>query len=99
MNKGVVSMYLELKDKSGKVYRSFINDSQKSVIVINDMEYEVSEIIQYQDNSDALSAAQIAELDADPEIAQMIQESKQDIIHGSIISSKQMIEMIRNGEL
>ncbi|MEK3903151.1 MULTISPECIES: hypothetical protein [unclassified Paenibacillus] len=92
-------MYLELKDKSGKVYRSFINDSQKSVIVINDMEYEVSEIIQYQDNSDALSAAQIAELDADPEIAQMIQESKQDIIHGSIISSKQMIEMIRNGEL
>lgn len=99
MNKGVVSMYLELKDKSGKVYRSFINDSQKSVIVINDMEYEVSEIIQYQDNSDALSAAQIAELDADPEIARMIQESKQDIIHGSIISSKQMIEMIRNGEL
>ncbi|MEK4854313.1 hypothetical protein NST04_31055 [Paenibacillus sp. FSL H7-0756] len=92
-------MYLELKDKSGKVYRSFINDSQKSVIVINDMEYEVSEIIQYQDNSDALSAAQIAELDADPEIARMIQESKQDIIHGSIISSKQMIEMIRNGEL
>lgn len=99
MNKGVVSMYLELKDKSGKVYRSFINDSQKIVIVINDMEYEVSEIIRYQDNSDALSAAQIAELDADPEIARMIQESKQDIIHGSIISSKQMIEMIRNGEL
>ncbi|MBP2115243.1 hypothetical protein [Paenibacillus silagei] len=92
-------MYLELKDKSGKVYRSFINDSQKSVIVINDTEYEVSEITQYQDNSDTLSAAQIAELDADPEIAKMIQESKQDIIHGSMISSKQMIEMIRNGEL
>ncbi|WP_339254842.1 hypothetical protein [Paenibacillus sp. FSL P2-0136] len=92
-------MYLELKDKSGKVYRSFINASQKSVIVINDTEYEVSEISQYQDNSKALSAAQIAELDADPEIAKMIQESKQDIIHGSMISSKQMIEMIRNGEL
>lgn len=90
-------MYLELKDKSGRVYRSFINDSQKSVIVINDTEYEVSEM--YQDNSDTLSATQIAELDADPEIAKMIQESKQDIMHGSIISSKQMIEMIRNGQL
>ncbi|WP_340022137.1 hypothetical protein MHI24_24540 [Paenibacillus sp. FSL K6-1096] len=53
----------------------------------------------YQDNSDTLSAMQIAELDADPEIAKMIQESKQDIMHGSIISSKQMIEMIRNGQL
>ncbi|MEK5235771.1 hypothetical protein NST99_08725 [Paenibacillus sp. FSL L8-0470] len=92
-------MYLELKDKSGKVYRSFMNDRQKPVIVINDTEYEVFELIQSQDNSDALSAAQIAELDADPEIAEMIQESKRDIMHGSIISSKQMIDMIRNREL
>ncbi|WP_438495822.1 hypothetical protein [Paenibacillus sp. IHBB 3054] len=92
-------MYLELKDKSGKVYRSFINDCQKLVIVINDIEYEVSKLIQSQDNSDALSAAQLAELDADPEIAEMIQESKRDIVHGSLFSSKQMIEMIRNGEL
>jgi hypothetical protein len=92
-------MYLELKDKSGRVYRSFMNDHQKPVIVINDTEYEVFELNQSQDNSDALSAARIAELDADPEISKMIQQSKRDIVHGSIISSKQMIEMIRNGEL
>jgi 3'-phosphoadenosine 5'-phosphosulfate sulfotransferase (PAPS reductase)/FAD synthetase len=92
-------MYLELKDKSGKLYRSFMNDRQKPVIIINDTEYEVSELIPNQDNSDALSTVQIAELDADPEIAEMIQQSKQDIEHNSIFSSKQMTEMIRNGEL
>lgn len=58
------------------MYRSFINVSQKSVFVINDTEYEVSEITQYQDNSDTLSAAQIAELDADPEIAKMIRNGE-----------------------
>ncbi|MNY27134.1 hypothetical protein D3C86_1610270 [compost metagenome] len=92
-------MYLELEDKSGKVYRSFMNERQKPVIVINDTEYEVSELIQSQHSSDALSAAQIAELDADPDIAEMIQQSKRDIGQRAIFSSKQMIEMIRNGEL
>ncbi|WNS46650.1 hypothetical protein [Paenibacillus sp. MMS20-IR301] len=77
-------MYLELKDKSGKVYRSFINDRQKSVIVINNTEYEVFKLIQSQDNSDALSTAQIAELDADPEISEMIQQSKRDIVQGKL---------------
>lgn len=55
-------MYLELKDKSGKVYRSFMNDRQKPVIVINDTEYEVFELIQSQDNSDALRLRKLLSL-------------------------------------
>ncbi|BCG58260.1 hypothetical protein [Paenibacillus sp. URB8-2] len=92
-------MYLELKDKSGKVYRSFINDKQKPVIIINGTEYEVSGLIPSQESSDALTASQIAELDTDPVIEEMIKQSKHEIKRGLTFSSKQMIDMIKNGEL
>ena len=92
-------MYLKLKDKNGNVFRSFVNDNHKPAIVINDMEYEVYEFSNILDDNDPLTPADIAELDSDPEIREMIEQSKIDIEKGHVFSTKQMMAMIRSGEI
>lgn len=41
----------------------------------------------------------VDEFDADPEIREMIEQSKIDIKKGHVYSTQQMIDMIRSGEI
>ncbi len=84
-------MYLKLKDKNGNVFRSSVNNNHKPVIVINDTEYEVYEFSNVSDDNNSLTPAEIAELDSDPEIREMIEQSKIDIKKGHVFSTQQMM--------
>ena len=92
-------MFVKLTDKKGNVFRSFVNEQQKPVIVINDTEYEIHALPDTTDLSRELTQAEIEEFDTDPEIREMIEQSKVDIKTGHVYSTQQMIDMIRNGEL
>lgn len=91
-------MYVKLTDKDGNVFRSFVNAEHKPMIVINDTEYEIFTLPESTD-MDALTEAEIDAFDADPEIREMIDQSKIDIKNGQVYSTQQMIDMIRSGEL
>lgn len=92
-------MYVKLTDKNGNVFRSFLNENHKPVIVINDTEYEIYTLSESTDIDRALTPAEIDEFDADPEIREMVEQSKIDIKNGQVYSKQQMIDMIRSGEL
>lgn len=92
-------MFVKLTDKNGNVFRSFVNEEHKPIIVINDTEYEIYAVSDSTDMDRELTQAEIDEFDADPEIREMIEQSKIDIKNGHVFSTQQMIDMIRNGEL
>jgi UDP-N-acetylglucosamine transferase subunit ALG13 len=92
-------MYVKLTDKDGNVFRSFVNDEHKPVVIINDTEYEIYTFSESPNMDHALTPAEIAEFDADPEIREMIEQSKIDIKNGQVYSTQQMIDMIRSGEI
>lgn len=92
-------MYVKLTDKNGNVFRSHVNEEHKPVIIINDTEYEVYAFPESTNIDRGLTPAEIAEFDADPEIREMIEQSKIDIKNGHVFSTQQMIEMIRSGEI
>ncbi|MCD9022142.1 hypothetical protein [Cohnella silvisoli] len=52
----------------------------------------------HNDNNHIMSAL-IVDFDADPEIQQMIEESDRAIEKGHVFSMKEVIEMIKNGEI
>lgn len=92
-------MFVKLTDKNGNVFRSFVNEEHKPIIVINDTEYEIYAFPDLTDMNRELTQAEIDEFDADPEIREMIEQSKIDIKNGHVYSTQQMIDMIRSGEL
>jgi hypothetical protein len=91
-------MHFKFKDENGNIISPFINADHKPVIKLNDMEYE---ILEPSDNStdNLIMSSLIADFDADPEIRQMIEESERAIEKGHVYSTKQVIEMIINGEI
>lgn len=92
-------MFVKLTDKNGNVFRSFVNEEHKPIIVINDTEYEIDALPELAETDRALTQAEIDEFDADPEIREMIQQSKIDIKNGHVYSTQQMLDMIRSGEV
>ncbi|WP_027416917.1 hypothetical protein [Aneurinibacillus terranovensis] len=91
-------MYFKLKDQNGNIINPFINANHKPVIRLNGKEYEILAPSDNDNDSNFMSAL-IADFDADPEIQQMIEESEQAIEKGQVFSTKQVIEMIKNGEI
>lgn len=77
-------MQFSLKAPDGTVIESYHKD-RKAFIQIAGMEYEIYNPVD--------------EFDADPEIRQMIEESEEDIKHGRVYSTDEMIEAIKRGEL
>ena len=92
-------MFVKLTDKNGNVFQSFVNEKDRSVIVINDTEYEIYALPDSTDMNRELTQAEIDEFDADPEIREMIEQSKIDIKNGHVFSTQEMIDMLRNGEI
>jgi hypothetical protein len=92
-------MFVKLIDKHGNIFRSFVNEEQKPIIVINDTEYKIYALLDSTDLNRELTQAEIDALDADPEIREMIAQSKIDIKNGHVYTTKQMIDMIRSGEI
>ena len=90
-------MHFKLKDQNGNIISPLINADHRSVIRLNDIEYEIIEPSDNDNGSDM--SALLADFDADPEIRQMIEESELAIEKGYVFSTKQVIEMIKNGEL
>ncbi|HUC92550.1 MAG TPA: hypothetical protein VMS09_11040 [Paenibacillus sp.] len=91
-------MHFKLKDQNGNIISPFINADQKPVIRLNDKEYEIIEPSD-NDNDNNFMSALIADFDVDPEIRQMMEESERAIEKGRVFSTKQVIEMIKNGEI
>jgi len=91
-------MHFKLKDKNGKIISPFINADHKPVLILDDEEYEVLEPSDHNFDHDLMSAL-ISDFDADPEIRQMIKDSDQAIEKGQVYSTKQVIEMIKNGDI
>jgi len=91
-------MHFKLKDQNGNIISPFLNANHKSVIRLNDKEYEILDLSD-NDNDSSFMAALIADFDTDPEIRQMIEESERAIENGQVFSTKQVIEMIKNGEV
>lgn len=91
-------MHFKLKDQNGNIISPFINADQKPVIRLNDKEYEIIEPSD-NDNDNNFMSALIADFDVDPEIRQMMEESERAIENGRVFSTKQVIEMIKNGEI
>lgn len=92
-------MFVKLTDKNGNVFRSFVNEEHRPIIVINDIEYEIYALPESAETDCALTQAEIYEFDAEPEIREMIEQSKIDIKNGHVYSTQQMIDMIRSGEI
>ncbi len=90
---------MKLTDKSGNVFRSFVNEEHKPIIVINNTEYEIYALPESAETDRVLTQAEIDEFDADPEIREIIEQSKIDIKNGHVYSTQQVIDLIRNGEL
>jgi hypothetical protein len=88
----------KLKDQNGNIISPFVNAHHKPVIKLNDKEYEIIEPSD-NDNDNNFMSALIDDFDSDPEIQQMIAESEQAIEKGQVFSTKQVIEMIKNGEI
>lgn len=91
-------MHFKLKDQNGNIISPFINAHHKPVIRLNDKEYEIIEPSDNDFDNNMMSAL-IADFDADPKIQQMIAESERAIEEGQVFSTKQVIEMIKNGEI
>ncbi len=92
-------MHFKLKDKNGNIISPFINADHKPVVVLNDKEYEILEPSDNNDDNNHIMSALIVDFDTDPEIQQMIQESDRAIEKGHVFSTKEVIEMIKNGEI
>ncbi|SDT24918.1 hypothetical protein SAMN05444162_3551 [Paenibacillaceae bacterium GAS479] len=77
-------MQFSLKAPDGSVIKSY-HKNRREFIQIAGMEYEIYNPVD--------------EFDTDPEIRQMIEESEEDIKHGRVYSTEEMIEAIKRGEL
>ncbi len=91
-------MHFKLKDKSGNIISPYINTELKHVVVLNDKEYEILELPDTHYDNDTMSDL-IADFDSDPEIRKMIEESEKAIEKGHVFSTKQVIEIKKNGEI
>lgn len=76
-----------------------VNEEHKPVVKLNGKEYEILEPSYDDNNGDHMMAELIADFDADLEIRQMIAESEQAIEKGHVYTTKQVIEIIKNGEI
>lgn len=77
-------MQFSLKGPDGTVIDSYLKD-HKEFIRIAGMEYEIYNPVH--------------DLDSDPEIRQMIEDSEKDIKNGKVYSTDDMIEAIKRSEL
>ncbi len=91
-------MHFKLKDQNGNIISPKFNSDLKPVIILNDKEYEIIEPTDGMIDDDRMSAL-IEDFDNDPDIYQMILESEDAIKNGQVLSTKQVIEMIKNGKL
>lgn len=91
-------MHFKLKDSDGNIISPFVNDQHRPVIRLNNKEYEIIEPADHIEDSDFMENY-IADFDHDPEVREMIEESERAIQQGRVYSTRQVIDMIKNGEI
>jgi hypothetical protein len=93
----------ELEVRSGKIFKVFKGNNEKTMIAYNGVNYNLESLIylleEKKNSIYSVSEAEIQQFESNPKIRKVMEESEQDLEQARVLSTKDVIDKIRKGEI